>query len=118
MPPDFDGDEGAGAVLGEEGVDGFEEQGFPAGDHLGNVGVEAGGAVEVEDLAVEGVGALDGDVGAGNAEVERGEGELAGAEGEGAAHVGGDIGGGRRAGGVAGLGGGWRGAGWRRTVLR
>ena len=67
------------------------------------MGVEAGGAVEVEDLALEGVGALEGDVDAGNAEVEGGEGELAGAEGEGAAHVGGDVGGWGRSGALAGL---------------
>ncbi len=114
---DADGDLGAGAIFGEEGIDGLEEDGFPAGDHLGDVGVEAGGAAEVEGLALEGVGALEGDFDAGNAEVERGDGEFAGAEGEGAAHVGGDVGGGRgrrgRVCGVARLGVGLRGGGLR-----
>jgi hypothetical protein len=89
---DFDGDEGACSVFCEEGVDGFEEPGFPAGDHLRDVGVEAGGTGEVEGLAVECVGALKGDVGPGDAEVEGGDGEFAGGEDEGATHVGGDVG--------------------------
>ena len=90
---DFDGDLGAGAVFGEEGIDGFEEPGFPAGDHLGDVGVEAGQAGEVEGLIVEVVDAVHGDVGAGDAVVEGGEGDFAVGEGEGTAHFGSDVGG-------------------------
>ena len=90
---DFDGDLSAGAVFGEEGVDGFEQPGFPAGDHLGDVSVEAGLAAEVEGLVVEVVDAVHGDVGAGDAVVEGGEGDFAVGEGEVAAHFGGDVGG-------------------------
>ena len=93
---DFDRDKSACAILRKEGIDGFEEPGFPAGDHLGYVGVEAGGAGEVEGLAFDVVDALHGDVGAGDAVVDGGQSELARSEGEVAAHLCGDVGGGGR----------------------
>jgi hypothetical protein len=90
---DLDGDLGASAIFLEHAVEGFEQGGLPAGDHLGGGGVGADVAAEIEGVAVFGVGgAVEVDVGAGDLVVEGADEHHGVGHGEVDGHVGGDFG--------------------------
>src|SRR5882762_6136802 len=88
---DFDGEFGAGAVLAEEWVGGFEEDGFPAGNHVGKLGVEAGLAVKIEFVPVEAVGASKVHASAGHAVFQLRKRQDAFCKTEGAGHAGANV---------------------------
>src|SRR5271169_4518094 len=70
---DFYGELGATVFAFEEGVDGFEQEGFCAGGGLGEFGVEEELAVKIDLARFEGVGATELHAGTGHFETEFGE---------------------------------------------
>src|SRR5215469_11933167 len=72
---DFDGEFGAALLAFEEGIDGFEEEGFYAGGGMRQLGLHDELAVKVEFARVHAVGTSQLNVGAGDAEAEVGKGD-------------------------------------------
>lgn len=79
---DFDGNLHACSVFLEEGVDGFEQESFPPGNHVRCGGIGADVAFELEDFSVERVDTIEQDERAGDLILQIGDGGAGVREGE------------------------------------
>src|SRR5271170_6671861 len=64
---------GSSSVLAEEGIDGFQQNRFPTGCHLRNLGIQPGRPVKIECLSIQTVIARHLDQRSGDKKVKRGK---------------------------------------------